>query len=103
MLPIVRRITERAACQAMDIEERLRFIPREEPLHRRLRIRLETTYKLWAAKVERLGCEPRGIWLIDFDAGDGWFSWRYGDDGLNFFHSHSVSAKCPSRMDELLT
>ena len=36
--------------------------------------------------MSHLGCEPRGIWLVDFDSGDGWFSWRYGDEDLSFFH-----------------
>lgn len=90
LLPIVRRITEQAALKASDLQERLSFVPLEEILHERLSIRLDTTVKMWAAKILHLGCEPRGIWLVDFDTGDGWFSWRYGDDDLHYFHSHNI-------------
>ena len=90
LLPIVRRITERAATEASDLQEQLRWIPKDEPAYRRLKARLDLAVRRWAIKVSQLGCEPRGIWLVDFDAGDGWYSWRYGDDGLNFFHSHEV-------------
>ena len=88
LLPIVRRITEVAASRAQDINEQMRWAPREEPLSARLRAELDLVVRRWAIKVSRLGCEPRGVWLVDFDAGDGWFSWRYGDEQLSFFHPH---------------
>lgn len=101
LLPIVRRMTEQAASKAGDLQERLRFVPVEEHLHERLSIRLDTTVKMWAAKISHLGCEPRGIWLVDFETGDGWLSWRYGDDGLNYFHSRNIYPEHDIRPEEL--
>lgn len=103
LLPVVRRITERAATMVQDIQEQLRWIPSEEPLYKRLSAKLESEIRIWAAKVSRLGCEPCGIWLVDFDAGDGWFSWRYGEDNLNFFHTHSFSLDRALFTEELPT
>ena len=88
LLPIVRRVTEQAALRAQDLNEQLRWVPHEEPLHARLRSELDLIVRRWAIKVSKLGCEPRGVWLVDFDAGDGWFSWRLGDEHLSFFHPH---------------
>jgi len=103
ILPIIRRITERTAARATEIQEQLRWIPVEEPLHRRLNMRLESIFRLWATKVAHLGCEPRGMWLVDFSTGDGWFSWRYGDEGLNFFRSHRSPEDRIPNLEELLT
>lgn len=103
ILPIIRRITEQAALKASDLRERLRFVPVEEHLHERLSIRLDTTVKMWATKIAHLGCEPRGIWLVDFDTGDGWLSWRYGDDGLHHFHSRNVYPGLDARPGQLPT
>jgi len=89
LLPIVRRITETAAVQTKDLSEQLRWVPADEPLSSRLRQDMDLIVRRWAVKVKRLGCAPRGIWLVDFDAGDGWFSWRYGDEQLSFFHPNS--------------
>ncbi len=88
LLPVVRRITEKVAAEVAQLQEQLRFVPHEEPLHRRLYSQIESEVQRWAVKISRLGCEPRGIWLVDFDAGEGWFSWRLGDERLAFFHSH---------------
>lgn len=88
LLPIVRRITERVAIRVSEMKEQLRFVPHDEPMHKRLLSDIELEVRRWAIKVSKLGCEPRGIWLVDFDAGNGWFSWRLGDERLAFFHSH---------------
>ncbi|MFH0799320.1 MAG: DUF2203 family protein [Pseudomonadota bacterium] len=90
ILPIVRRITDRAAADAGELQEQLRFVPADEPLSKRLHMELDAVVRRWSVKVAQLGCEPRGIWLVDFDAGEGWFSWRIGDDRLNFFHPHEA-------------
>lgn len=99
LLPVIRRITERAAAQAKELQERIGWTPADEPLHKRLKARLSLVMRRWSIKISQLGCEPRGMWLVDFDAGNGWFSWRYGDDGLNFFHSHQAD-RSGSAIDE---
>ena len=98
LLPIIRRITEHTAEEVDALQEQLRFVPHDEPLHKRLYAQVEATVRRWAIKVSKLGCEPRGIWLVDFDAGEGWYTWRLGDEGLTFFHSHArpAGADAPS-------
>lgn len=88
ILPVVRRITGRAAFDANQINERLCFVPEGEPLHTRLKMQLNSVIRQWAIKISNLGAMPRGVWFVDFDAGDGWFSWRQGDEALSFFHSY---------------
>ena len=99
VLPIVRRITERAAARFIDIKEQLRWTPPEEPHHSRLHSQLDQLVRQWAMKVSQLGCEPRGIWLVDFDSGNGWFSWRYGDENLSFFHPPDFDPEGPAPRD----
>lgn len=91
ILPVVRRITEQSSLRLRDITEQLRWVPREEALHARLKAEQDLIVRRWAVKISKLGCEPRGVWIVDFDAGDGWFSWRYGDESLNFFHAHGAT------------
>ncbi len=88
LLPVVRRITERAATAITDLESQLKFVPRGEPLHGRMQRNMESIISQWADKVMRLGCSPVGLWVVNFEAGKGCFSWRYGDEGLNHFTSH---------------
>lgn len=88
ILPIVKRMTERAAGAFNELREQLHWTPKDEPNFKRLHREIDLIVTRWATKVSRLGCEPKGVWLVDFDSGDGWFSWRYGDEELSFFHPH---------------
>lgn len=42
----------------------------------------------WTDAITRLGAVPKGLWLVDFDAGDGYFCFHHGDDALEFFHGY---------------
>lgn len=90
LLPVVRRITEKVAGEVSELQEQIRFVPHSEPLYKRLYSQIDLAVRRWAIKISKLGCEPRGVWLVDFDAGDGWFTWRLGDESVAFFHSHEV-------------
>lgn len=104
ILPVIRRITERASAAAGEINDQIKFIPADEPLHKRLNMELDMIVRQWAIKVAKLGVNPRGVWLVDFDAGNGWFSWRMGDEGLSFFHPHNTTDRDPAaKGSELLT
>lgn len=92
LLPVVRRITDSASSEVQDLQEQLRFVPHGEPLYDRTYAKVELAIRRWAVKISKLGCEPRGIWLVDFDAGEGWYTWRLGDEHLVFFHSHDAPA-----------
>jgi hypothetical protein len=98
LLPIVRRITARAAAEATALQEELRFLQVEEPKHERICANLSLCIERWQIKISRLGCEPRGIWHVGFDAGEGWYAWRLGDEALAFFHGSEAfpSAALPS-------
>ncbi len=35
-----------------------------------------------------MGLEIKGVWLVDFDSGGGYYCWKYPETGLNHFHSY---------------
>jgi hypothetical protein len=43
---------------------------------------------LWAQQVQSLGAEVKGLWLVDWDSGDGYFCWRFPEETLAFFHTY---------------
>ena len=43
---------------------------------------------IWAQKVMSLGCEVKGLWLVDWDSGDGYYCWRFPEEALGFFHTY---------------
>ena len=42
----------------------------------------------WAGAVLELGVEVKGLWLVDFDSGSGYYCWRYPEPALEFFHTY---------------
>jgi hypothetical protein len=42
----------------------------------------------WADSVINLGIEVKGLWLIDFDNGSGYYCWQYPESSLQYFHGY---------------
>jgi regulator of sirC expression with transglutaminase-like and TPR domain len=48
----------------------------------------ETVVRDWAEEMQSLGIEVKGIWLVDFDSGAGYYCWKYPEPALNHFHGY---------------
>lgn len=44
--------------------------------------------KAWAEGLVARGLEIKGLWLVDFDNGSGYYCWRYPEQRLEFYHSY---------------
>jgi hypothetical protein len=42
----------------------------------------------WAESIMELGIEVKGLWLIDFDSGGGYYCWKYPEPALEYFHGY---------------
>jgi hypothetical protein len=42
----------------------------------------------WAAEIEALGAEAKGLWLVDFDAGDGYYCWKHPEPTVAHYHGY---------------
>jgi hypothetical protein len=42
----------------------------------------------WAREVVALGAEIKGLWLVDFDSGAGYYCWKYPEPALEYFHGY---------------
>ena len=52
------------------------------------RERLKTLVESWSGAVQELGGEVKGLWLVDFDSGDGCWCWAYPEEELGHWHSY---------------
>ena len=42
----------------------------------------------WVAEMTALGCEVKGLWLVDWDSGDGYYCWKYPEESVGYFHTY---------------
>jgi len=42
----------------------------------------------WADNVMGLGIDVKGLWLVDFDNGSGYYCWQYPEESLQYFHGY---------------
>ena len=42
----------------------------------------------WAEQVVSLGIDVKGLWLVDFDNGSGYYCWQYPEESLQYFHGY---------------
>lgn len=84
LVPILERITKQAFSKFGQLKEELRWIPKGEPLYAQISDELEHLVETWALKMVKLGCSPRGLWQVDFEAKDGRYSWKKGSASALF-------------------
>lgn len=87
ILPIVRRVTRRANEDIRRLSAQIACIP-DERRRRTVEKELHSVYQSWQRKVQKLGCHAKGMWLVDFDNGSGYFCWVYPEPDIAFFHGY---------------
>jgi hypothetical protein len=86
LLPDVRERTAVAVAEVESLLER-RGAPRSPPPEE-IDARVEQVTSGWARSMEALGLEVKGVWLVDFDNGSGYYCWRWPETELAWFHGY---------------
>lgn len=75
LLPEVQRLTGEAV-------DRVDESPSDEPAD------YEAVVTAWAEAILAMGIEVKGLWLVDFDSGAGYYCWQYPEPALEYFHGY---------------
>ena len=75
LLPEVIRITTEAV-------ERVEQVVSDEPAA------YESIVTEWAEAILGMGVEVKGLWLVDFDSGGGYYCWKHPEPALEYFHGY---------------
>jgi hypothetical protein len=90
VMPKVQDLTKPVFELAASLAEELQHADEQEDESRaeELRERLQTLVESWAEAIRELGAEVKGLWLVDFDSGDGYWCWAYPEEALDHWHSY---------------
>ncbi len=90
LMPKVKGVTRPVFQLAASLAEELQEAEARDDESRaeETRERLHQLVESWAAAIRDLGPEVKGLWLVDFDMGDGYYCWAYPEEELNQWHSY---------------
>ncbi len=89
LLPVLHRMTEVADSKIRCLLQKLDTIEdRESVIAQDLEKEIDLNIRQWQQKIEKLGGRPQGLWLIDFDNGEGYFCWKFPERKIMFFHGY---------------
>ncbi len=89
ILPLVYRLTEEASRSAKYLMSCVEALP-DKKSARALEIQdqINSLIEKWQNKLERLGAKPKGLWLADFDHGDGYYCWKFPEVKILYKHGY---------------
>jgi hypothetical protein len=88
LLPQVKLLTADAVIRAEAVSAELQRLSEADPAHEPLTRTLREIVDTWAEAVGELGPEAKGLWLVDFDNGEGYYCWKYPEAGIVHYHGY---------------
>jgi hypothetical protein len=85
---LIRGITEQSAGELAPVKQRLNNMLATDPRTPAVQREYEEIIKRWVSKLERLGVVVKGLWLVDFDTGDGYLCWKYPELRVAHYHGY---------------
>ena len=90
MMPQVKAVTTPVFALASSLADELSQAEEAKDTARAeaLRERLQSLIQSWQQSMQDLEAEVKGLWLVDFDSGDGYWCWAYPEEELGHWHSY---------------
>ena len=88
LFPLVSRLTQEAHAELEPVRKTLETLLPTDPRLAVVEKTYEETVKRWVGKMERLGLVVKGLWLVDFDTGDGYLCWKFPELRLGHYHGY---------------
>jgi hypothetical protein len=88
MLPSVKQMTAEAVKHAEEVADAIEGIDEDDPERTILGAELKLIVDGWADRIREMGLEAKGLWLVDFDNGDGYYCWQHPEPMLSHYHGY---------------
>ncbi len=88
LMPIVHRITKQYSEKVSALIQKLDVVANNEPKKMETELEINNLIQEWQTKVEKLGALSKGLWIADFDSGDGYFCWKFPETQITHWHGY---------------
>ena len=97
-----RRITAQSHDELEPVRRKMEGMAAGHPELAELERQYQQIVKNWANKIQRLGVVVKGLWLLDFDTGDGYLCWKYPELRLDHYHDYESGFGGRRRLQEVI-
>jgi hypothetical protein len=99
LLPIIRRVTDEANLRIRSLVSKLEAVKDHDPEKSKIyEDQINVHVSEWQTKIAKLGVEGKGLWLVDFDCGTGYYCWKYPEEKLEHFHGYTEGFQARVKM-----
>ena len=88
LLPVVQEMTATAVRDAEALADALDDTAEGDPRRARLSRDLKRVVDDWTDRIHEMGLEAKGLWLVDFDNGEGYYCWQHPEPTLSHYHGY---------------
>ena len=88
VLPIIKKITSESSEKSESLMSQLDIMAPKTERSIEIEKQLDLIITSWNEKIKKLGAEPKGLWLVDFDCGNGYFCWKYPEPEVLYWHKY---------------
>jgi hypothetical protein len=89
ILPVVRRITLEFSGKVELLIARLETLAlNQTETICALEKQVNDLIQSWNDKIRKLGADPRGLWVVDFNHGEGYYCWKHPEADILYWHSY---------------
>jgi hypothetical protein len=88
VFPAVREMTAAAVHQVAALTRELEGAEAGAARREEIEASHQGVVEQWTREIEALGLQVKGLWLVDWDCGDGYYCWRYPEPSLAHFHGY---------------
>lgn len=89
LLPLVYRMTDDASREVKVLLNRIEaFSDKSHPTATLIEEQINAIIDRWQVKIRKLGADPKGLWMADFDNGEGYYCWKFPEVEINHWHGY---------------
>lgn len=87
VFPIIYEITEISYRRVELLKQKLNSLIPENELET-IEDQINKEIQFWVLQMLEIGVEVKGLWLIDFDNGKGYYCWKYDEKEIFYEHDY---------------
>ena len=102
LLPLVKSITKQYQSELSPVQLRLNKMLSNDPRRNVIEDQYEHVVNIWKRKIEKLGANVYGLWIVEFDVGEGFLCWKNPELDLHYFRPNNCDFSQRIRLSEYI-